>query len=253
MAKRDVKACMLIIGDEILSGRTQDANLAYLARWLNMQAIQLAEVRVLPDDEAMIVEALNIVRARYDYIFTTGGIGPTHDDITVDSVAKALGLPVIHHPEAVAMLEAYYKGALTERRLRMARTPEGASLIPTPNGGAPGVRIENIFLMAGIPAVMRGMLEGLAGTLEGGRVVLSRTIGVFAAESAIAQQLEEVQKANADVAIGSYPLMRGGRYGANLVVRSPEQGRVDAVIDALIAQFRADGLEVLDGEITRSE
>lgn len=253
MAKGDVIACLLIIGDEILSGRTQDANLAYLARWLNVQGIQLGEVRVLPDDEAIIVEALNAVRTRYDYVFTTGGIGPTHDDITVDSVAKALGVPVIHHPDAVAMLEAYYKGALTERRLRMARTPEGAGLIASPGGGAPGVQIGNIFLLAGIPSVARGMLEGLAGKLAGGRTVLSRTVGVFAPESAIAHSLEELQNANADVSIGSYPLMVDGRYGANLVIRSPDQDRVDAVAGEIVAQFRIEGLEVVDGEIQRSQ
>ncbi|RME61560.1 MAG: competence/damage-inducible protein A [Alphaproteobacteria bacterium] len=253
MANADVSACLLIIGDEILSGRTQDANLAYIARWLNSQGIQLAEARVLPDDERAIVAALNQVRACHDYVFTTGGIGPTHDDITVDSVAKAFGVPVIHHPQAVALLEAYYKGALTERRLRMARAPEGATLIESPGGGAPGIRMDNVFMLAGIPSVARGMLEGLSGKLAGGRVVLSRTVGVFAAESAIAQSLERLQRENADVAIGSYPLMLEGRYGANLVVRAPQAARVDAVASQIVAQFRAEGLEVVDGEIQRKQ
>eukprot|EP01034_Spumella_vulgaris_P009615 gene9615-12186_t len=164
-------AAVLVIGDEILSGRTQDKNVAQIATWLDVQGIRLREVRIIPDVEEEIVEALNAIRARYDYVFTTGGIGPTHDDITVDAVAKALGVGVIVHPDARAILERYYTargGELTEARLRMARTPDGAELIPNRMSGAPGIRIGNLFVMAGVPHITAGMLDALTGTLEAG-------------------------------------------------------------------------------------
>src|SRR5215207_2537519 len=178
-------AALCVIGDEILSGRTQDKNIAQLATWLNDQGIELAEVRVVPDQEERIVEAVNSLRSRYDYCFTTGGIGPTHDDITVDSIAAAFGVGVIVHPEAKRMLEDYYRNRadgfkLTEARLRMARVPEGAELIVNPSSGAPGVRVGNIFILAGVPHIAGLMLEALAGQLEGGKPVLSATIGCWA-------------------------------------------------------------------------
>ena len=170
-----------MIGDEILSGRTQDRNIAQIASWLNLQGIRLAEVRVVPDVIERIVEAVNALRAANDYLFTTGGIGPTHDDITVDAIAAALGVPVVVHPRARAILEAYYatRGGITEARLRMARVPEGAELIENRMSGAPGIRIGNIFILAGVPHIAALMLEALTGTLEGGRPLLSRTIGCW--------------------------------------------------------------------------
>ena len=189
-------AALVVIGDEILSGRTQDKNVAQVATWLNVQGIRLAEVRVVPDDEERIAEAVNALRARHDYLFTTGGIGPTHDDITVDSIAAAFGVPVVVHPEARAILEDYYRdgrGGLNEARLRMARVPEGAELIPNPSSGAPGVKIGNVFIMAGVPHIAASMLEALTGTLEGGRPVVSVTVGARAPESEVADLLRETE------------------------------------------------------------
>ncbi|WP_375398668.1 competence/damage-inducible protein A [uncultured Sphingomonas sp.] len=240
-------AALVVIGDEILSGRTQDKNVAQIAAWLNVQGIRLAEVRVVGDDEAAIVEAVNTLRARNDYLFTTGGIGPTHDDITVDAVAAALDLPVVHHPRAVAVLEAYYasRGGATEARLRMARVPEGADLIENRMSGAPGIRIANLFIMAGVPHIAAGMLDALTGTLEGGRPVISRTIGCWVAESEIADMLRDTERAHDGVAIGSYPFFREGRVGANFVVRSPDPAAVDATIDDLTARIADTGAAVV--------
>ena len=189
-------AALVVIGDEILSGRTQDKNVAQIAQWLNVQGIRLVEVRVVADREAAIVEAVNTLRARNDYLFTTGGIGPTHDDITVDAIAAALGVNVVHHPQAVAVLERYYatRGGATEARLRMARVPQGADLIENRMSGAPGIRIDNVFIMAGVPHITAGMLDALTGTLEGGRPVVSRQIGCWVAESEIADLLREAER-----------------------------------------------------------
>jgi molybdopterin-biosynthesis enzyme MoeA-like protein len=246
MSERIWTAALVVIGDEILSGRTQDKNVAQVATWLNVQGIRLAEVRVVPDVEAAIVEAVNALRARNDYLFTTGGIGPTHDDITVDAIAVALGLGVVHHPDAVAVLEHYYasRGGATEARLRMARVPEGADLIPNRMSGAPGIQIGNIFIMAGVPHITAGMLDALTGTLQGGRPVISRTIGCWVAESEVADVLRETERAHEGVAIGSYPFFREGRVGANFVVRSPDEALVAATIADLTARLQADGRTV---------
>lgn len=245
------KAALLVIGDEILSGRTQDKNVAQVAAWLNVQGIRLSEVRVVPDETAAIVEAVNALRARNDYLFTTGGIGPTHDDITVDAVAEALGVGVVIHSKARAILERYYesRGGLTEARLRMARTPEGAELIPNRMSGAPGIRIGNVFLMAGVPSITAGMLDALTGTLEGGLPVLSETIGSWVAESEIADLLRETERAHAGCAIGSYPFFREGRVGANFVVRSTDPEVVNAVLSALESGLVALGREAVPGGI----
>ena len=249
--ERIYTAALVVIGDEILSGRTQDRNVAQIAQWLNVQGIRLAEVRVVADDEPAIVEAVNILRARNDYLFTTGGIGPTHDDITVDAIAVALGIGVVHHPDAVAVLERYYatRGGTTEARLRMARVPDGASLIENRVSGAPGIRIANVFIMAGVPHITAGMLDALTGTLEGGRPVVSRTIGCWAAESEVADLLRDAEKAHEGVAIGSYPFFREGRTGANFVVRSPDETLVDRCLDDLTAALRQKGYEVTAGGI----
>lgn len=247
MNERIWTAALAVIGDEILSGRTQDKNIAQVASWLNVQGIRLVEVRVVPDQTAAIVEAVNALRARYDYLFTTGGIGPTHDDITVDAIAEALGVPVVYHPKAVAMLERYYttRGGLTEIRKRMARVPEGADLIENRMSGAPGIQIGNIFVMAGVPHIAAGMLDALTGTLEGGLPLLSRTIGCWALESEVALLLAEVEHAFAGVSIGSYPFFRDGRTGANFVVRATDQALVDACIAELTARLEAQGRDVV--------
>jgi molybdenum cofactor synthesis domain-containing protein len=238
-------AALLVIGDEILSGRTQDKNIAQVATWLVAQAIRLTEVRVVPDQPAAIVEAVNTLRARNDYLFTTGGIGPTHDDITVDAVAEALGTGVIVHPEARAILEGYYetRGGLTDARLRMARVPEGAELIPNRFTGAPGIRIGNVFLMAGVPQITAGMLDALTGTLEGGAPMLSETLGCWVQESEVATLLGDTERAHPGTQIGSYPFWRDGRSGANFVVRS-----VDADVLARCMQALAEGLAAIGRE-----
>ncbi|PXA97901.1 competence/damage-inducible protein A [Nostoc sp. 3335mG] len=252
MDERIWTAALVVIGDEILSGRTQDRNIAQLATWLNAQGIRLKEVRVVPDMQAAIVEAVNTLRARNDYLFTTGGIGPTHDDITVDAIAAALGVPVIIHPEARAVLESYYetRGGLTEARLRMARVPEGADLIPNRMSGAPGIRIGNrIFILAGVPHIAAQMLDALTGQLEGGRPLVSRTIGGWVAESEIADLLGKTERAHEGVSIGSYPFFREGRVGANFVVRATDPAVVDACVAELMAALAAAGYEVVDGGI----
>jgi molybdenum cofactor synthesis domain-containing protein len=244
-------AALIVIGDEILSGRTQDKNIAQLATWLNVQGIRLSEVRVVPDVEERIVAAVNALRSTHDYLFTTGGIGPTHDDITVDSIAAALGVGVVIHPDARAILERYYetRGGLTDARLRMARTPEGASLIRNEVSGAPGIRVENILIMAGVPHITAGMLHSLTGTLEGGRPVVSLSIGGFVPESEVFELLRDTERAHDGVSIGSYPFFRDGRVGSNFVVRSEEQERAQACIDELGAALAAKGYEVTVGGI----
>ena len=244
-------AGLAVIGDEILSGRTQDRNIAQVAAWLNVQGIRLAEVRVVPDVDERIIEAVDALRGAYDYCFTTGGIGPTHDDITVDAVATALGVPVVVHPEARAILERYYadKGGLNEGRLRMARVPEGAELIPNLMSGAPGIRLGNLFLMAGVPHITAGMLDALTGTLEGGRPLVSVTIGAFAPESEVAGILREAEQATEGIAIGSYPFFKEGRVGSNFVVRSEEAALADEVAAQLAEKLAEAGYPTVKGGI----
>jgi molybdenum cofactor synthesis domain-containing protein len=244
-------AALLVIGDEILSGRTQDRNIAQVALWLNLQGIRLAEVRVVPDVEAAIVEAVRALSARNDYLFTTGGIGPTHDDITVDAIAAALGLEVVVHPRARQVLEDYYssRGGVNEARLRMARVPAGAELIENRMSGAPGIRIGNILILAGVPHIAGMMLDALTGTLPGGRPLLSRTVGCWVAESEVADTLRETERAHAGCQIGSYPFFRDGRVGANFVVRSVEPAALDACIADLSARLADRGHATVDGGI----
>lgn len=251
MPDKVVTACLLIIGNEILSGRTKDANLAYLGAGLNEIGVRLTEARVIPDQPDVIVATLNEVRQDFDYVFTTGGIGPTHDDITVDAVARALGVKVIVHPDARAILEKYYatRGGLTEGRLRMARVPEGAELIENRMSGAPGIRIDNLYLMAGVPHITAGMLDALTGTLEGGAPLLSATLGAWAPESEIAGVLRDTEKAHEACVIGSYPFFRDGTVGANFVVRSTDPHQLEACRAALKAGLEAAGYEVTDGGI----
>ena len=240
-------AALLVIGDEILSGRTQDRNIAQVATWLNLQGIRLAEVRVVPDVLDRIAGAVNALRADHDYLFTTGGIGPTHDDITVDAVAAALGVGVEVHPKARAVLEAYYesRGGITEARLRMARVPAGAELIENRMSGAPGIRVGNLFILAGVPHIAGLMLEGLSGKLEGGRPLLSRVIGCWVPESEVADILRETERAHEGCQIGSYPFFREGRVGANFVVRASEAERLEACLADLASRLEAAGLEVV--------
>jgi molybdenum cofactor synthesis domain-containing protein len=230
-------AAVLVIGDEILSGRTQDTNSNTIARFLAAMGIDLKEVRVVGDVEAEIVAALNALRGRYDFVFTTGGIGPTHDDITADSVAKALGLGIGYHPEAYAMLEARYPpGEFTEARKRMARTPHGASLVVNAVSAAPGFHIGNVYVLAGVPKVMAAMLETIAHDLPRGRAMISVTVEADMPEGKIAAGLAGLQKDHPEVAIGSYPYYREGAanpFGAQLVIRGRDAEAVERVVAAL--------------------
>lgn len=240
-------AALVVIGDEILSGRTEDRNISQVARWLNEQGIRLVEVRVVPDEKRAIVIAVNSLRTLYDYVFTTGGIGPTHDDITIDSIAEAFGVPVIVHPEARLVLEDYYKdrpGGLTESRLRMARAPAGAELIPNPSSGAPGVRMGNVYILAGVPNIAKAMLAALDGKLEGGKPMVSATVRAHAAESDVAELLREVQGEHPGVSIGSYPFYRDGGYGADFVVRSDDEELVERCAKALRRRLEKAKVEV---------
>jgi molybdenum cofactor synthesis domain-containing protein len=244
-------AALLVIGDEILSGRTQDKNITQVATWLNRQGIRLAEVRVVPDDLQRIADAVNALREAYDYLLTTGGIGPTHDDITVDSIAEAFGVPVVVHPEARRILEAYYKtrGGVTEARMRMARVPDGAELIPNPLSGAPGVKMDNVYILAGVPSIAANMLEALDGKLEGGRPMVSVTVGAYAAESEVADLLRETEAAHSGVAIGSYPFSKDGRYGANFVMRSEDGDLATQTAMDLQRRLEEAGFEPFPGGI----
>lgn len=244
-------AALVVIGDEILSGRTHDKNIAQVASWLGVQGIRLMEVRVVADDMAAIGEAVNALRVAHDYLFTTGGIGPTHDDISVDAVAAALGVPVVVHPEARRILEDYYatRGGLNPGRLRMARVPEGADLIPNRMSGAPGIRIGNVHMMAGVPHIAAQMLDALTGTLEGGAPLISETLGMWGAESEVADILREVERAHPGCQIGSYPFFREGRTGANFVVRSTDQDLLQSCIDALSAALAEAGHDFTPGGI----
>ena len=244
-------AGLAIIGDEILSGRTQDRNIGQVATWLNAQGIRLSEVRVVPDIEDRIIEAIDALRSRFDYCFTTGGIGPTHDDITVDAIARALGVPVVVHPDARAILERYYadRGGLNEGRLRMARVPEGAELIPNHMSGAPGIRFGNLFMMAGVPHITAGMLDALSGTLEGGRPLVSVTVGAFAPESEIADLLRQAEQSTEGISIGSYPFFKEGKVGSNFVVRSEDADQAKAVADELSGKLAEVGYQPVAGGI----
>ena len=245
-------AALLVIGDEILSGRTQERNVAQVAAWLNDQGIRLAEVRIVPDVEERIAESLNALRAAHDYCFTTGGIGPTHDDITVDAVARAFDVPVTVHPAARAILEDYYRdrpGGLSDARLRMARIPAGAELIFNAATRAPGIRLGNVYILAGVPHIAASMLEALSGTLEGGRPMLSLTIGARAPESDVADLLRETEAEHPGCAIGSYPFFRDGGYGSNFVIRSEDGGLARQCCDTLARRLRAEGFEPIEGGI----
>jgi len=244
-------AALLVIGDEILSGRTQDKNVAQVATWLNRQGIRLTEVRIVADDQAQIAAAVNELRGAYDYLFTTGGIGPTHDDISVDSIAAALGVPVIVHPRARQILENYYatRGGLNDARLRMARVPEGADLIENRESGAPGVKVDNIYMMAGVPSIAARMLEALDGKLEGGRPVVSVTVGAYAPESEVADLLRATEEAHTGVAIGSYPFFKDGRFGANFVMRSEDGELVERTAEDLQRRLAEAGIEPFPGGI----
>lgn len=239
-----VTCAVLIIGDEILSGRTQDTNLRDIARYLGVIGVDLAEARTVPDVLEEIVDALNALRSRYDYVITTGGIGPTHDDITADAVAAAFGVELEEHPEIMAMMTARWGDQLNAARRRMARVPVGGALVKNPVQGPPGFTIGNVFTLAGVPQIMRGMLEDVGPRMRGGRPTVSRTVRVEGSgEGQIAEPLEAVAKAHPDMSLGSYPFFSAEGYGSNLVIRSRDPEQLSAVVAELIEALRRAGID----------
>ena len=242
-----VNAAILIIGNEILSGRTQDTNTCTLAVWLNSIGVKVKEVRVIPDIEKTIIETLNVLRKENDYVFTTGGIGPTHDDITAESVSKAFGRKYESHIEAFKILEAYYKpGDFNVGRQKMTWMPQNAELILNPTSGAPGFSIENVFCLPGVPSILKSMLGGLKNRIVGGEPILSQTINLKTVESEIASSLTKVQNQNKDVEIGSYPFFHAGKLGVSIVLRSEKQSRIDLCNSEILDFIKQKKIEIVD-------
>ncbi len=225
---KEINAAILVIGNEILSGRTKDTNTSTIATWLNTIGIKVQEVRVVPDVEKKIISSINILRKNFKYVFTTGGIGPTHDDITASSIAKAFKLKYGPHKKAMSILKKYYKpGEFNEGRQKMAWMPITAHLILNPTSGAPGFNVENVFCLPGVPSILKSMLGGITHKLTGGKPILSQTINLRTVESEISKSLSNVQDKNKDVDIGSYPFFKAGRLGVAIVLRSSEQKKID--------------------------
>jgi molybdenum cofactor synthesis domain-containing protein len=246
MTQREVKAAVLLIGDELLSGRTQDVNLQAIAKFLAPLGVQVAEARIVSDALDDIVPAVNELRAKYDYVFTTGGIGPTHDDKTADAMAAAFGVNIGVRDDARAILEAHYKGAsnLNESRLRMARIPDGASLVANPVSKAPGFQLGNVFVLAGVPSIVRGMLQDIAHRIEGGAIVRSVTVrGRRVREGDIAQGLSDLEAAAPGVSFGSYPWFTPEGFGLHLVARSADAAALVKAAEDLKALIRSCGAE----------
>jgi molybdenum cofactor synthesis domain-containing protein len=242
-----VNAAILIIGNEILSGRTQDTNTSTLANWLNSIGVKVNEVRVIPDVEKKIVDTLKVLKKENNYVFTTGGIGPTHDDITAESVSKAFGLKYEIHKEAYKILEAYYKpGEFNEGRQKMVWMPENAELILNPTSGAPGFSIENVFCLPGVPSILKSMLGGLKNRIVGGEPILSHTISLRTVESEIANPLTKVQDKNKDVEIGSYPFFHAGKLGVTIVLRSENQSKINACHSQILEFVKEKKIEIVD-------
>ena len=242
-----VNAAILIIGNEILSGRTQDTNTTTLARWLNSIGVVVNEVRVIPDIEKTIVETLNILRKSNNYVFTTGGIGPTHDDITAESVSKAFGVKYEIHKEAFEILKSYYKqGEFNEGRQKMVWMPKDAQLILNPTSGAPGFSVENVFCLPGVPSILKSMLGGLKNKIVGGEPILSHTINLKTVESEIANSLTKVQDQNIDVEIGSYPFFHAGKLGVSIVIRSESQIKIDDCNSQILKFVKEKKIEIVD-------
>tara|TARA_B100000579_G_scaffold373147_1_gene336646 strand:+ start:43 stop:792 length:750 start_codon:yes stop_codon:yes gene_type:complete len=242
-----VNAAILIIGNEILSGRTQDTNTSTLSTWLNSIGVKVNEVRIIPDVHKIIIDTINVLRKENNYVFTTGGIGPTHDDITAESVSKAFGIKYEIHKEAYKILESYYKpGEFNEGRQRMVWMPEKADLILNPTSGAPGFSVENVFCLPGVPSIMKSMLGGLKNKIVGGEPILSHTISLRTVESEIAESLTKVQEDNKDVEIGSYPFFQAGKLGVSIVLRSEKKSKIDSCNDQILEFINKKNIEVVD-------
>jgi len=244
--KKEIIAGIIIIGNEVLSGRTKDINTSNIAEWLNSLGIEVKEVRIIPDDEQVIIDTVNELRNNFNYVFTTGGIGPTHDDITAKSISKAFSLEYGYHKEAFSILENYYKpGEFNEGRQKMAKMPITAKLIINPSSGAPGFYVENVFCLPGVPSILNSMLGGLNNVLVGGDQVLSKTLNLRTVESEIAKPLSDVQKKNNEVEIGSYPFFRAGKLGVSIVLRSTNQKKIDQCNDQILEFVKEKKIEIL--------
>ena len=247
---KTVTACLVVSGNEILSGRTRDANLQFLAENLNKLGVRLTEARVIPDIAETIIATVNEVRAKFDYVFTTGGIGPTHDDITSACVARAFGLKLIRHPEAEALLRAYYKPEdITEARMKMADVPEGATLLENPGSRAPGFQVENVFVLPGVPRILQAMFDLFKHRLVGGAPVLSTSIASHTPEGRIAARLTDLQNDFPMLEMGSYPFIRDGKAGSTIVIRGTDQAAIARAADGLRAIIRDFGNEPLEIDI----
>ena len=245
--KAKFKASILIIGNEIVSGRTQDTNTSTLAIWLNPIGVKVEEVRVIPDIENTIVETLNLLRSKYDYVFTTGGIGPTHDDITAQSVSKAFGIKYEVHKEAFKILKEYYQpGEFNEGRQKMAWMPENANLILNPTSGAPGFNVENVYSLPGVPSILKSMLGGLTNNIVGGEPIKSLTISLRTVESEIASSLSKIQDENKDIEIGSYPFFHAGKLGVSIVLRSEDQIKINNCNNQILEFIKEKKIEIVD-------
>ena len=245
--KKEITAGIIIIGNEVLSGRTKDINTSTLAKWLNSLGIEVKEVRVIPDVESTIVETVNHLRKKFNYIFTTGGIGPTHDDITAESISKAFDLEYGFHKEAYSILEKYYNpGEFSDGRQKMAKMPISANLILNPTSGAPGFYVENVFCLPGVPSILQSMIGGLNNVLIGGDPILSLTISLRTVESEIAKSISEIQNKNNDVEIGSYPFFRAGKLGVSIVLRSSNKNKLDKCYATILNFIETKGIEIVE-------
>ena len=245
--KKEISAGIIIIGNEVLSGRTKDINTSTLAKWLNKLGIEVKEVRIVPDDEIAIIHTVNFLRERFNYIFTTGGIGPTHDDITAESISKAFKLDYGFHKEAFSILEKYYKpGEFNEGRQKMAKMPTTAKLILNPTSGAPGFYVQNVFCLPGVPSILQSMIGGLNNILTGGDPILNKTINLRTVESEIAKSITEIQKNNIDVEIGSYPFFRAGKLGVSIVVRSSNKEKLKICKDEILQLVKSKSIEIVE-------
>ena len=239
-------AAILIIGNEILSGRTQDTNTSTLATWLNSLGVKVSEVRVIPDVEETIISSVNLLRKQYTYVFTSGGIGPTHDDITSESVSKAFKLPYERHEEGYKILESYYKpGEFNDGRQKMAKMPTSANLILNPTSGAPGFYVENVFCLPGVPSILQSMIGGLNNVLIGGDPILNLTISLRTVESEIAKSITEIQNKNNDVEIGSYPFFKAGKLGVSIVLRSANKKKLDECNSEILDFIKFKNIEIV--------
>ena len=245
-ANKKVSAAIIIIGNEILSGRTQDINVSFLAKWLNDLGVRVGEVRIIEDKEKAIIDTIKELKNNFKYIFTTGGIGPTHDDITSKSIAKAFNLSCGYHKEAYDILEKYYKpGEFNEGRKKMAKIPKRASLIYNPSSGAPGFIVQNVFCLPGVPSILKSMVGGLNDKIIGGRRILSETISVHTVESEIAKSLEDVQNQFKKVEIGSYPFFRFGKIGVSIVIRSTEKKQIDDCHKQIVSFLKKKEIRII--------